>query len=169
MITYNLLKHEQAGEYLDFLKRLDNESEYMHYRPGERAMSVQGLQSRIKKQDNQGNSFTVLAMENKTICGYFSVNGGNSSATCHSASVAIGLLEAYRGKGIAIKLFRASEQLAYEREIFRFSCSVVAENTDAIGFYMRVGFVACGHSTVSFRTRDNRLVNELLLEYLINV
>lgn len=169
MITYKLLSIDMAGEYLDFLKRLDNDSEYMHFRPGERSMTLQGLVSRLKKMNNQGNSFTVVAVEENIIIGYFSVNGGTSLATCHTATIATGVLENYQGKGIAKKLFKMAEGIAHEREIFRFSCEVVQVNYSAFMFYTAIGFVICGYGTLSYRTRENELVNEWHMEYLLDM
>lgn len=169
MINYKLLTFDMAGEYLEFLKRLDSESEYMHYRTNERNMTEQGMKSRIKKQDNQGNSFSVIALDEGVIVGYFSVNGGNSLSSCHSANVAIGVLEMYRGKGIANNLFSNAENIARERGVLRFECTVVQENVSAVKFYMRKGFTICGYYNASFKTIDNRFVDEWILEYLLKI
>lgn len=168
MITYEILQPSWADIYLDFLKNLDMQSEFMHYRQGERPMNVDGMRSRIKKQNRQGNSFSVLAMNDNSVVGYFSVNGGSSLSTKHSGEVAIGILKEWRGKKIATPLFRYAEHEAWERGIIRFSCSVVQENIPAMKFYMNVGFVVCGHKTMSFRSLDDRCIDEWSLEYLIN-
>lgn len=168
-MIYDILTHDMAEKYLEFLKSLDRESEYMHYREGERSMTSQGMKSRIKKQENQGNCFTILAINHGDIVGYFSVNGGNSLATRHTASVAIGVLENWRGKGIAKNIFHIAEKMAQGKKIIRFSCSVVWENTRAISFYLHSGFVIIGSETMSFRKTNGDLVNEWILEYLLKI
>jgi GNAT superfamily N-acetyltransferase len=163
-----LLKRNDAEAYLKFLKRLDIESEYMHYRPGEREMNVHGLSSRIGKQDRQGNSFTVLAWDQEMITGYFSVNGGNSLSSCHSADVAIGVLGNWRGKGIARRLFSTAIEYCIERSISRLQCSVVWENEQAIKFYLSSGFKPCGFYKSSFRHVTGKKMNEWILERFID-
>lgn len=170
MITFNFLDETMGEKYLSFLNELDAQSRYMHYRPGERAMTLQGMVSRIKKQKKQGNCFTVLAMDEETIAGYFSVNGGSSLATMHSASVAIGILEKYRGNGIAKELLSCAEISALNCKIIRFQCSVVAINTPARGFYLSHGFSRVGYLTASFRGENGVYQNELVLEkFLIDM
>lgn len=142
--TYRLLTANDAENYLKFLCQLDSESPYMHYRAGERQMTVQGMRSRIRKQEKQGNSFVVLALGIDDLpIGYFSVNGGNSEATAHSATVAVGVLKAYQRQGIAAKLFEHAKWRALAVGVFRFECTVVCRNP-ATAFYNAMHFERVG-------------------------
>lgn len=165
--TVRLLEVGDAVSYLDFLFELDTQSPFMHYRAGERPMREQGMRSRIKKQEKQGNSFVVLAI-GIDLCpiGYFSVNGGNSEATKHSATVAVGVLQNYQRRHIADMLFDYAVVECVARSICRLECTVVHDNRPAVGFYYKHDFRLAGY----FRSRffdGSEMLDELILELLL--
>lgn len=166
--VYELLSVDRAGDYLRFLCQLDAESPYMHYRPGERSMTEQGMRSRLKKQEKQGNSFVVVALGlDNSIIGYFSVNGGNSEATRHSATVAVGVLEQYRGQGVAHGLFDVARGWAVGDGVRRFECTVVEENLEAVHFYITHFFRRVGVCKERFMNGGGDLLNEYVFERLL--
>lgn len=163
--TFELVSHVDAEQYLSFLRKLDAESEYMHYCEGERLMDVHGMCSRLKKMSKQQNAFAECAFGlDGSIIGYFSVNGGNSKSTSHSATVAVGVLKAYRGNGIAAQLYNLAACHAYAVGVSRFECTVVRENEAAQAFYLAMGFHAVGHLSKRFRSREGLLLDEWVLE-----
>lgn len=165
--TVRLLEVFDASAYLEFLCLLDTQSPYMHYRAGERVMTEQGLRSRIKKQAKQGNSFVVLAIgiDDKPI-GYLSVNGGNSKATAHSGTVAVGVLSQYRRLHIADMLMKYALAEMYSCNMFRLECTVVERNEAAIAFYRAWKFSLVGR----FRKRysfHGFMLSELIYELMV--
>lgn len=166
--TIQLLDVSMAGAYLEFLRKLDAESPYMHYAPGERQMTEQGMRSRLKKQEKQGNSFVIVALGlDGSIIGYFSVNGGNSLATKHSATVAVGVLAAYRGQGVAHDLISFAEKHSRWNRVVRWECTVVYDNEPAVGFYIAHGFCVCGTLINRFRKDGKFLLDEFVMERLL--
>lgn len=161
-----VLDCSDAEKYLEFLKALDTEAEYMHYEAGERTMTVQGMRSRMRKQDKQGNSFVVgcfnLAGD---IVGYFSVNGGNSRRTKHSATVAVGLLPLYEGIGLARETLDFALKVCHEKGITRLECTVVVDNHRALAWYLVNGFSVVGLMHRRYVSPDDfDLLNEYVLE-----
>lgn len=148
--TVRVIESNDAQDYLDFLCRLDEQSPFMHYRKGERSMTLQGMRSRIRKQERQGNSYALVALgiDDKPIA-YFSVNGGNSLSSRHSATVAVGVLSDYRLRGIASRLVGDSIEESLRRGVNRYECTVVQENYPAVDFYYSQGFRLAGY----FRNR----------------
>lgn len=139
--TVRLAGSNDAGMFLAFLRRLDAESQYMHFAAGERTMTEQGMRSRFRKMDRQGNSFIVLALGvDDTPIGYFSVNGGTSMSTKHSASVAVGVSKSYRRQGVAVQLLRAALAYSVDRGVVRWECTVVSYNEPARCFYFANDF-----------------------------
>lgn len=165
--TVRLLELRDAEMYLGFLCALDSQSPFMHYRSGERSMTVQGMRSRIKKQEKQGNSFVVLAfgLDDKPI-GYFSVNGGNSFSTAQSATVAVGVIKQYRSNGVANKMLAMALAQSVLRGVRRWECTVVSDNKEAVSFYMNNDFRLSGY----FRDRfydGEKCHDELILELIL--
>lgn len=160
-----LLQSNDADDYLAFLCKLDAQSPFMHYRSGERSMTVQGMRSRIRKQEKQGNCFVALAIgiDDKPI-GYFSVNGGNSLSTKHSATVAVGVLSEYRDRGVASRLFDFAVNEAVRRCVNRFECTVVEKNVPAVTFYYRQNFRLAGYMRNRFYDGVEHF-DELVLEF----
>jgi len=162
--TVKVVGLNDAQDYLDFLCKLDEQSLFMHYRKGERTMSLHGMRSRIRKSEKQGNSYALISLgiDDKPI-GYFSVNGGNSLASRHSATVAVGVLSNYRERGIASQMFDFSIRESLRRGVSRYECTVVEKNVVAVSFYYRNNFRLAGY----FRNRfydGNTFYDELVFE-----
>ena len=58
----------------------------------------------------------------------------------HRASVVIGILEKYNGKGYGKRLFQKAEEWAKEKEIKRLELTVMTHNKRALWLYSSVGF-----------------------------
>jgi len=149
--TVRLLNVTDAEKFLNFLKVLDAENEFMHYGVGERETTSHGMRSRLKKQEKQGNCYVVVA-ENLAgdFVGYFSVNGGNSVSSNHSATVAVGVLKAYQRWGVGSQLFDKARSVAKQVYISRFECTVVGVNEPAMRYYQSQGFRCIGDLSMRF-------------------
>lgn len=144
-VRYDVLSSDRANDYLSFLNALDNASPYMHYLPGERSTTIHGMRSRLKKMEVQGNCFVMLALGlSGDIVGYFAVNGGNSKATKHSATIALGVLPSHHHQGVGAALLVRAEAISLTRDVFRFECTVVSSNQPAVRWYLNQGFKPCG-------------------------
>jgi ribosomal protein S18 acetylase RimI-like enzyme len=167
-VVYELLSVDRAESYLSFLQILDAKSPYMHYSAGERTMSLQGMRSRLRKCDVQGNSFVVVALGmDNSIIGYFAVNGGNSQATCHSSTIAVGVLPSYQRSGIASALLLRAENIAIVRGVSRFECTVVSQNEKAIRWYAARGFDLLAVFHNRYRLPSGLLTSEYAYEKIL--
>ncbi|MEO5351052.1 MAG: GNAT family N-acetyltransferase [Magnetococcus sp. YQC-3] len=158
---------EDAVKYLDFLFKLDIESDWMHFGSGERSMDERGMRSRLRKMERQGNAFAVLAFNLAgEVIGYFSVNGGNSSSTRHSGTCAVGVLDVYRHNGLARQLFLTALAQCGKVHVKRLECTVVVYNNKAVDFYKRCGFIEVGRLHDRFQSRmTGEYLDEYILEY----
>ena len=56
----------------------------------------------------------------------------------------MGVVSAFRGKGLGLRLIRAALQAAWAADITRVELSVYADNAPAIALYEKVGFIREG-------------------------
>ncbi|WP_088051157.1 GNAT family N-acetyltransferase [Virgibacillus dakarensis] len=125
---------------LQLLKQVDNESAYMLHDANERKTTLESIKKMIAAFTAEPNSVIFVAEEAGTLVGYFLAVGGKVNRTRHSAYIVIGILPAFRGKGIGKAFFRAAEQWARKQRVHRLELTVVAKNEAAIGLYKKAGF-----------------------------
>ncbi|MFK4998454.1 GNAT family N-acetyltransferase [Bacillus sp. N9] len=98
------IKLEDAEQFANLLVSIDA-SNMMLYDPGERKTSQEQEEKRIEAILLQGNSTIIVAEQNDRLIGYVIIFGGTSNRNRHSAYIVCGVLEDYRGQGIAVMLF----------------------------------------------------------------
>ena len=62
----------------------------------------------------------------------------------HRGSLGVGVVSAFRGKGLGLRLIRAALQAAWAADITRVELAVYADNAPAIALYEKVGFIREG-------------------------
>ncbi|WP_333473049.1 GNAT family N-acetyltransferase [Crassaminicella thermophila] len=133
------IKEDDAGMFLNMLKRLDNETKNMMFEPGERKTTVDEIKADIRNLYHS-NSLILVAEENGEIVGFLSAERGFANRIKHSAYIVIGILNDYRGKGIGTKLFEELEKWANEKNITRLELTVMLHNERGIRLYEKMGF-----------------------------
>lgn len=133
------IKLEDAGKYLNMLKQLDQETDFMLYEPGERDTSLQKMEENIRSIISS-NSLLLIAEENEEIVGFLSATRGGANRIKHSAYIVTGILKAYRGRGIGTTFFEGLEMWARETGITRLELTVMAHNKHAFHLYQKQGF-----------------------------
>jgi RimJ/RimL family protein N-acetyltransferase len=151
--------------FLELNKKID-ESGFMLYEPGERPTTVEQQRKAIERILSEQNSiFFVVEIENKLV-GYIGALGSNLKRNRHSANLVLGVLEEYRGQGIATKLFNKVFEWAKEADISRLGLTVIKDNNKAFTLYRKMGFVLEGEKVQSLKI-DGRFVNEYYLYKLL--
>lgn len=132
---------EDTGKFIELVKRVDAESDYMLMEPGEREITLDEQRQRLEKIEQDTHS-TILVAQNKEneLVGYLAAFGGNAKRTRHSVYLVIGITENFRGKGLGTKLFQMIEKWAKERGILRMELTVVCKNHSAVALYKKMGF-----------------------------
>lgn len=123
-------------------QRLDQETAFMLYEPGERTTTLEQQANRLQ-QLNEGNTSVMLVVVEETsgeIVGYIGGLVNNLSRVRHVMRCVIGIKQAYWGQGIGRQLFAALETCAKARDIKRLELTVMAHNVQAQRLYTAMGF-----------------------------
>ncbi len=127
----------------NMLNELDKETKHMPYEPGERKWNEESYNKNIQDAIDGIDLMMVCEYENE-IVGFIGAKRAILNRTKHTATVAIGLKEAHRGKGYGTKLFELLDKWAIEKEIIRLELWVTSNNIEGISLYKKFGFVTEG-------------------------
>lgn len=147
------LKKHDAEDYLNLMRQLDRESEYMLYEIDERKTTVSQMAERIEDIHHTGGVL-LGAYEADRLVGFVSLDRGFANRIRHSGYVVIGVLKAASGKGIGSKLLKALDDQARKLDISKLELTVMAHNERAHHLYLRLGYVDEGVKKRSIRIGD---------------
>ena len=142
-MDYKTLTKADAEGFWEMMNQLDYETKYMLYEPGERKKNLSRIEAVIENAAN-GENFLLTAQENGKIVGYLSAEKGSLRRTAHTASIVVGILAQYRGKGIGTEFFRRLDLWAARKKVTRLELTVICENKAAVHLYEKSGFVIEG-------------------------
>jgi RimJ/RimL family protein N-acetyltransferase len=91
----------------------------------------------------KGNAH-VVALDGRTVVGWCDIVPSKREAFRHCATLGMGLLAGYRGRGIGTRMLRAALDRAREQGLERVELEVFASNEQAIGLYRKMGFAVEG-------------------------
>ena len=152
------------------LCRLDEETEYMMYEPGERQSRTNGLnQLDTAVQEATSGSDFLLVAENEVgeIVGFLWAERGKLNRVLHTAYIVVGIRSAYRRMGIGTRFFKRLESWARECGIVRLELTVECPNTEAIHLYEKSGFKIEGTRPRSMKVNDE-YVDEYYMGRILN-
>lgn len=150
-----------AAMVLWMLNDLDEETRFMMLEPGERELDVARFAGWLADLRLRRDLYLVAAEADRVV-GFAQVERGLYRRNRHSAVVVMGLLPAFRGRGIGTKLLAAIDEWADRNEVTRLELTVMAHNLRAISLYTRRGYAAEGvrrHSLIV----DGEPVDELVM------
>lgn len=134
-------EEQHAESYHKMVLQLDHETEYMLYEIGERKVTVEQIQQKLKHRVPQEEGlFLVEDKATQTIGGFISASRGYQNRIRHSAYIVVGLLANFRGLGIGTAFFNEIEKWAQANQISRLELTVMAHNVAGIGLYEKAGF-----------------------------
>ena len=133
------IQREDANNYLEMLLNLDNETKFMMFEPDERPTDINIAKNRIEKSIT-GDDLVLVAIEDKKIIGFLSVQRGAAKRIKHTGYIVVGIREKFRGKGIGSKLFYELDNWAIENNVTRLELSVICSNNIAKHLYENNGF-----------------------------
>lgn len=136
-----LLKH--MGE------RLLAETSFFHRLPEERASSVEEMAQMISALKAASNCILLTAWIGDEPVGEAVLAGGQLARISHTATIGLGVLQAYWGQGLGHALLSALEEKARDVGHTRLELTVLTENTRAISLYTRHGYRTEGRKTGS--------------------
>ena len=161
------IQMEDAYNYLDMLLKLDNETKFMMFEPGERPTDINIAKNIIDKSVN-GDNLVLVAIDGENIIGFLSVQKGVPKRIKHIGYVVVGIREKYRSMGIGSKLFSELDIWAIENKITRLELSVICSNTIAKHLYEKNGFEVEGIKRNAMII-DNEYVDEFYMAKIYNI
>lgn len=151
----------EAPALVALAARIDSETDFLPREPGERppwARNPAAFQA-------TGNSALFVAESGGTLLGYLAAHGGRFLRNRGAATLSVGVLRAWNGRGIATRLFAAAEDWAHAAGLHRLELTVVEDNARARALYERLGFTDEGGFRDSLRVkgawRSERLMAKL--------
>jgi ribosomal protein S18 acetylase RimI-like enzyme len=103
------------------------------------------------RENIEHNAAQYVALDGATVVGWCDVFPAWPEAIKHCGALGMGVLAAYRSRGIGKQLLAATLAHARRNGITRIELEVRADNLDAIKLYERVGFVHEGRKRNSMR------------------
>ncbi|EOO69084.1 ribosomal-protein-alanine acetyltransferase [Bacillus cereus VD196] len=131
---------EDASSFLQLSKQLDEETKFMLYEPGERKTTAEQQEKMIHRFIEIEYATIFVAVEDERIVGFILVNGNDIQRKRHVATIVIGILQEYNGRGIGTRLFKEVEKWAKLHDVWRLELTVMAHNTRAQALYKKAGF-----------------------------
>lgn len=92
----------------------------------------------------KGGNVHLMALDGSDIVGWCDITRIERAAFAHCGGLGMGLLPAYRGRGIGKSLLSAALAAAWAQGMTRVELTVYASNTGAIALYEKRGFVKEG-------------------------
>jgi ribosomal protein S18 acetylase RimI-like enzyme len=102
----------------------------------------------------QDGAVHLVAVNDDKVVGWCDLRPKMAPTLRHSAVLGMGIVAAYRGRGIGSRMLSSTLELALARGIRRFELVVRSDNAAAIALYRRFGFVEEGTSRNYMRVDD---------------
>ena len=154
-----------AEGFIELSKKID-ESNMMLFEPGERTTTTEQQKASIERIVSEERTVFFVAESEGELLGFIAAMGSDLKRTRHSATIVLGVLEEYRGQGIASQLFNRVFEWAKEVGITRLGLTVIKENSKAFNLYRKMGFAIEGEKVHSLMI-NSQPVNEYYLYKLV--
>ena len=139
-----IIQLDDAKQLLNLRKKLDQETQFMLFEPGERTTTVEEQREQIQRLLLQENSTIFVVEHNGQLVGYLEAVGGQLRRIRHSVHIVIGILQDFTGQGIGGQLFAALEEWAHQKSITRLELTVMTHNQAGLALYKKRGFTIEG-------------------------
>lgn len=155
-----------AASYLELCRRLDQQTSFMMFEPGERTTTVAEQKAQIASILETDNQMIFIAEDGSQLVGHLSAFGGRHRRNRNTVYLVVGVLQAYVGQGVGTALFQAMEEWAKRIGVHRLELTVMTHNKAAIALYGKMGFEIEGTARETLFV-DGRYVDEYLMAKLI--
>lgn len=159
---------DDAEAYLALMRQLDRETTFMLLEPDERASTVEELRTSFTRLSADNTQAMLFVAEHAgSLIGCLGATRGGPRRMAHTATIFIGILQAYAGKGIGTQLFIGAENWARHLHLHRLSLDVMTPNVAGIALYTRRGFVQEGVLKDAYYV-DGKYVDAYTMAKLLN-
>ena len=146
-MIYRTLTENDTEAFFEMMCRLDEETEYMMYEPGERrekTKNLDRLRANIEGANSGGDFLLAAVTEDGEIAGFIWASRGNLNRVLHTADIVTGIREAWRRQGIGTEFFNRLDAWARANGLVRLELTVECPNTGAKALYEKHGFTVEG-------------------------
>ncbi|ATG88422.1 GNAT family N-acetyltransferase [Methylomonas koyamae] len=148
-----------ARALLSLFSKLDYESDFMLFEPGERQTTESEQVAIIEAFANTGGRFMFVAETADELVGFCVLVGNQQRRSAHMASLVVGVAQAHWRRGAGAKLMAAAIEQAAASGISRIELTVRTDNVAALALYRKFGFAIEGVRTGSLEI-GGRLFDE---------
>ena len=161
------LRTDDAKAFIDLLAQLDRESRFMLFEPGERLISEEAQRERIAGMREADSQVVFAAEVEGRLVAFLGSTAGAQRRSRRTASLVVGVLEQFQGRGIGSALLRALEDWARAKELHRLELTVMTHNERALKLYQKHGFVIEGTRADALQV-DGAFVHEHYMGKIIS-
>ena len=162
MITIEQIRRKHIRGFYAVLDSVSREKKYLAWTS---APSFRSVKEFVLNSIARGNP-QVVALDDGRVVGWCDITRHPRDTTRHCGTLGMGLLPAYRGKGIGTRLLHAALQSAKERGLCRVELEVFEDNTAARTLYEKAGFALEGRKVAAVRI-DERFITTFVMAILL--
>ncbi len=160
------IREDDAEKFLDLCRRIDTETSFMMFEPGERPFTIKNQRDEIRDILSRDNQTIFVAEKDGQLTGYLTACGGRYKRNRQTVDIITGVLRGFYSQGIGTKLFEELERWAKEKEIHRLELTVMVHNKAALSLYRKMGFEIEGRKKHSLLI-NNRYIDEYCMAKLL--
>ena len=155
-----------AAAFNKLLSQLETESPHMLLEAGERDTTEKEQMEEIQHMLASDNQTIFIFEDGAELVGWCGAFGEKYRRTRHTILLAVGILEAYRKRGLGTRLFETMEAWAKKRGIRRMELLVQTNNKAGIALYRKMGFQIEGTKRGSYQI-DGKYLDEYLMAKML--
>lgn len=153
---------DDAALWLALARRIDDETRFMMFEPGERKTTVAEQAARFRAMNATDNQTLFLAEVDGEPIGYLGAMGGTFNRNRHKVMIFIGIRDGFQGQGVGTALFKEMEAWARAWGAHRLELTVMPHNAAGLALYKKMGFEIEGTLRDALRV-DGVYVDEITM------
>lgn len=138
------------------------EGDFVLPEPAEALADRDKIAERIAGSLSDHSNKRILAFAGGRLVGFISGTRGETNHSRHGVHLAIGVAQAYTGKGIGKRLMDALEVWARNAGVVRLDLRVMVQNKRAVTLYLRCGYCIEGRTRGEYCV-DGKLVDGYIM------
>ncbi|MGM0379070.1 MAG: GNAT family N-acetyltransferase [Bacillota bacterium] len=131
---------EDAKNLIEFMKKVDLETDFLLRAPGEFNLTEKQEKEFIKKQNSDENSLFLKASLKNKVVATLGFSGEKNKRYSHKGEFGMAVLKEYWNLGIGSAFLNNLLKWADDNNLIKISLRVDATNEKAIGLYKKFGF-----------------------------
>jgi RimJ/RimL family protein N-acetyltransferase len=155
LVIIREIKESDAENFLNLCKRIDAETPYMMFEPGERLTTIEDQRNEIRDILSRDNQTIFIAEKSDQLIGYLAAYGGRYKRNMQTVYVVTGIVKGFTSQGLGTRLFEQLEEWAKKRKIHRLDLTVMVRNEAALALYKKIGFEIEGRKKHSLFINDS--------------